>query len=120
MADLPLPLSRTAECDDCGTDLHVCRQCEFYDPRVSKACREPVAEEVNVKDRANFCGYFKAKPGAYKPSDDSQSRTAKSELDALFGIGADQDASTDGVTYSETNAARDKLERLFDDGNKKE
>lgn len=29
--DLLLPLRRTEECAQCGTDLNVCRMCRFYD-----------------------------------------------------------------------------------------
>ena len=57
-SDEPLPLSRRAECSRCGADLHVCRQCEFFDPKVSESCREPIAEPVLDKTKANFCGYF--------------------------------------------------------------
>ena len=32
---------------------------------VAKHCREPIAEEVKDKERANFCDYFKPRPGAY-------------------------------------------------------
>ena len=61
--DVPLPLRRRDECPACGTDLHVCRMCEFYDPSVAKSCREPIAEEVTDKERANFCDYFRGRPG---------------------------------------------------------
>lgn len=111
IADQPLPLSRVAECRDCRADLHVCRMCEFYDTRVAKACREPVAEEVREKERSNFCGYFKAKPGAYKPRDDAVAREARARLDALFGLAsseAERDAtSTDAASRSEAEQAQE-------------
>ena len=34
--------------------------CRFYDTRKAKSCAEPVADEVQDKQRANFCGYFVA------------------------------------------------------------
>ena len=61
--DMPMPLRRRDECPACGADLHVCRMCEFYDTSVAKSCREPVAEEVTDKERAQFCDYFRAQPG---------------------------------------------------------
>lgn len=82
--DQPLPLSRYAECALCHADLHVCRLCEFYDPRVSRQCREPIADEVQDKVRANFCGYFQARPAAYHGGDDAGAR-ARAELERLFG-----------------------------------
>src|ERR1700746_298296 len=67
LAELSLPLRRLEECPKCRAELHVCRMCVDYDPRVAKACREPTAEEVNDKTRANFCDHFKPRPGAYPP-----------------------------------------------------
>lgn len=58
-------LPRKETCPQCGSDLHCCRNCTFYDPAAPKECREPVAEYVRYKDRANHCDYFDPK----KPSD---------------------------------------------------
>ena len=55
---VPMPLSRRAECLACHAELHVCRLCHFYAPRVEGKCREDRAEEVREKERANFCDYF--------------------------------------------------------------
>jgi hypothetical protein len=86
LADLTLPLRRLEECRACGAELHVCRLCDFYDTAVAKSCREPVAEEVRDKTHANFCDYFRPRPGAYAPASDAAAQ-AKAELEALFGGG---------------------------------
>ena len=65
LADLTLPLLRLEECRKCGAELHVCKLCEWYSIAVAKHCREPIAEEVNDKERANFCDYFKPRPDAF-------------------------------------------------------
>lgn len=46
------------ECSRCGEDLHSCEHCDFFDPNAYNNCREPSADVVKVKDRANFCEYF--------------------------------------------------------------
>lgn len=46
------------ECPFCGADLHVCKNCRFFDPQVYNECRENSAEVVREKERANFCDYF--------------------------------------------------------------
>ena len=46
------------ECPHCRADAHVCKNCEFYDPKVYNECRETSAEVVREKDRANRCDYF--------------------------------------------------------------
>ena len=43
-----MPLRRLDECKACRSELHVCRLCVEYDPRIAKHCREPTAEEVRV------------------------------------------------------------------------
>ena len=52
------------ECEFCGADLHSCKSCEFYDPKVYNECRETSADVVREKDRANFCDYYQPKTSA--------------------------------------------------------
>lgn len=83
LADLSLPFSRREECR-CRAELHVCRMCRFYDTRKAKSCAEPVAEEVQDKERANFCGYFVAAGGRFVARTGAEDR-ARNALDELFG-----------------------------------
>jgi hypothetical protein len=106
----PLPLARLAVCPACRADLHVCRLCIFYDPGVADRCREPVAEVVHDKERANFCGYFQPRAGAHAGSGPDPARAAKAQLEALFG------ASPGGETEppsSEAEQTRRRLDDLF-------
>lgn len=91
---LPQPLGRLAECLACRSELHVCRMCEFYDPAVSQACREPMAEEVKDKTRANFCEYFSPRPGPREAAKMPAGEDSRRGLEALFG--GDADAGRDG------------------------
>ena len=49
---------RGETCPFCGADLKVCLNCRFYDEGSYNSCREPQAERVLDKDRANYCEYF--------------------------------------------------------------
>jgi len=112
----PLPLSRHAECRACGADLHVCRLCEYYEPRWRRGCKEDMAEEVVDKERANFCDYFKPAPGAHGPRGDAAGPAARGQLEALFGLGPGESGDT-----AATGSAQEALERLFgpdDEGGK--
>ncbi|MCY4188419.1 MAG: hypothetical protein OXD30_08045 [Bryobacterales bacterium] len=51
-------IERNASCPACGTDLHSCVHCRFFDPGRSNQCSEPQAEWVRDKTSSNFCGYF--------------------------------------------------------------
>ncbi len=52
------------ECEKCKSDVHCCRNCNFYDPKVYNECKEPQAEVIREKDRANVCDYFQPGGGA--------------------------------------------------------
>ena len=84
LASLSLPLLRTEECRACRAELHVCRMCRFYDTGKAKSCSEPVADEVQDKTRANFCGYFESIGGRFTARNSSGDE-AKSALESLFG-----------------------------------
>lgn len=114
LEDIPLPLSRQAQCRRCAAELHVCRMCTSYDPRVAGQCSEDRAEDVTDKERANFCDYFILRPDAYEPRDERKAREARAQLEALFGLGAPgQDRAQGEGPRSKADAARAELERLF-------
>lgn len=84
LSALSLPLRRLDVCKACNSELHVCRMCVEYDTSYAKHCREPIAEEVREKTRANFCDFFKPKAGAFVPRNDGEVARSKAALDALF------------------------------------
>ncbi len=83
LAEFSLPYSRTEYCRACRAELHVCRMCRFYDTSKAKSCSEPVADEVQDKSRANFCGYFQPVGGRYRPRADADDQ-ARAALESLF------------------------------------
>lgn len=106
LAQLSLPIRRQDECRSCRAELHVCKQCKFYDVTVAKQCREPIAEEVRDKDRANYCDYFQPRSNAYSGAAAQQAAAAKAQLEQLFG-------GSDASAVSPAEQARDELEKLF-------
>src|SRR5687768_3568461 len=109
---LSLPLQRLDECKQCHAELHVCKLCEWYSIAVAKHCREPIAEEVKDKERANFCDYFKPQPGAHSNAGTQAAAQAKSALDALFAGGAPA-APSPTPEPSAADRARAELDALF-------
>jgi hypothetical protein len=107
---LSLPLQRLDECKQCGAELHVCKLCEWYSTSVAKHCREPIAEEVKDKERANFCDYFKPRPDAYSNAGQTAAEKAKAELDAVFGR---SQSSGEAPPPSAADRARAELEAMF-------
>ena len=80
---MPLPVGRAEYCRACRAEIHVCRMCRFYDLSKARQCAEPVAEPVQDKARANFCGYFEPVAGRFKPPSPTGD-AARAALDALF------------------------------------
>lgn len=68
-------------CPKCHSDLHVCRNCSFFDEGAHHECRESSAEWVKDKERANRCEYFRSRSS--REGEGSKS-DALSALDALF------------------------------------
>lgn len=71
------------ECPGCGADLHVCRNCAHHDPSAYNECREPQAERVGDRERANRCDYFAPAAGA-ADGGGGEPVEARARLDALF------------------------------------
>lgn len=71
-----------AECDSCGADAHVCKNCDFYDPKVYNECRETSADVVREKERNNYCEYFQVRASEGSGVDKKQDLLSAAE--ALF------------------------------------
>ncbi|MBX3021330.1 MAG: hypothetical protein KF799_06585 [Bdellovibrionales bacterium] len=70
------------ECPKCHEDVHVCKNCQFYDEKAYNECREPSAERVREKDRANHCEYFSPGKGVGSGANTRDAMLAAAE--ALF------------------------------------
>jgi hypothetical protein len=53
-------------CEGCGSYLHCCQNCYFYDPYQHNKCTEPQAEYVSDRNGMNRCEYFKFKTAGGK------------------------------------------------------
>lgn len=71
------------ECMHCHADAHVCLNCQHYDPKAYNECREPSAERVQNKDRANYCDYFAAGRGGAE-AQLTQQQALLAAAEALF------------------------------------
>ena len=59
-------VGRKDECPHCGADLHVCKNCNLYEPALHNQCREP--EAAFIRDRAYS--------GPYSPKKNVQEKNA--------------------------------------------
>ena len=78
-------LSFREECPFCRCDLHVCKQCQFYDEKAYNECRETSAERVLDKEKSNYCEYFQVDvEGLSSQNNLSEADLAKKKLEELF------------------------------------
>lgn len=77
---------RQETCEKCGADWKVCLNCARYDPKVAHQCREPRAEPVAEKDRANYCEWFEFGENTHAGGgNDARAETARGHLRKLLG-----------------------------------
>lgn len=69
------------ECLHCKADLHVCKNCDFYDVKSYNECREPSADVVRDKEKFNFCDFFKP---SQRDGQISEKDKLKAAAEALF------------------------------------
>lgn len=75
---------RNDVCTACGSDVYCCFNCAEYHESASNQCKEPQAEKVSVKDRRNFCDYFRLGTGAGSSASRDRAVKARNKLEALF------------------------------------
>jgi len=105
VSEEPLPLSTYAECRPCRAQLHCCRQCQHYNPRLRVDCDEPRAESHSEREKANFCDWFKLRREFVQPGEKAPSVDYQAKLNTLFGTDA-------GVTETPSNS-HTQLDDLF-------
>jgi len=75
-------IGRKEECPHCRSDMHSCKNCQYYSPGAHNQCTETISEYVPDKERANFCGMYRAQQGEREAPVDLDAARAK--LEALF------------------------------------
>ena len=75
-------IPRSRECPKCYAAVHSCKMCQFYDKSCYNECREPSAERVTDKEKANFCDYFKLASGDAPKEENGESLL--DEANSLF------------------------------------
>ncbi len=75
-----------AVCADCGSDLHTCTNCAYFDSSAPNECRQPVEERIASKSKRNECGLYQARTVQEFASDSEggSPSDARSAFDDLF------------------------------------
>jgi hypothetical protein len=78
-------LALDVTCSSCGTDLHTCSNCIYFDTSRPNECRKPVLQRISSKTKRNSCELFATSTvqefAADQPPKSADPRAA---FDALF------------------------------------
>ena len=73
-------------CESCGSDLHTCTNCGFFNTSARYECSKPIPERIAPKDARNECSFFS--PAVFVErtfeSDAMTPQDARKAFDALF------------------------------------
>lgn len=75
-------IHRSENCTSCFSSIRCCRMCEFYDTKAYNDCREPTADRIVDKEKANFCDFFKLASSSNNIEENT--RSAVDIANALF------------------------------------
>ncbi len=78
------PVYRRSVCPQCGKDLKICLNCEFYSPGSQWDCHETIPEAVRDKERANFCDYFRIAAHNRSTAQKKDPNTHREKFNSLF------------------------------------
>lgn len=80
------------DCLKCGSALHACANCRFFDAKAIEWCREPMArpEKPREPDTFNICSWFVFKDPDEERFIAEKSKSARMALEELFGSPAPQ------------------------------
>ncbi len=73
-----------SRCEGCGSDLHSCAQCAWFDSSERFECGKPIAARVTPKNVRNQCEQFGARVTVERQTGSTRSPTARSAFDDLF------------------------------------
>ena len=102
-----------ARCPTCRADLHVCRQCRHYAPKVRGECDHDRADRVTDKASANYCTYFRPARGAWRKNDEGRDHRARDALTQLFGLAEEAGPPVAEARVKSAENARRELDALF-------
>jgi hypothetical protein len=82
--EIKIPVGRRENCPFCGSDLHCCLNCVFYEMGTYNDCRETQAERVIEKNRSNFCDYFIFRDAETDSREKNPGESVKTKMESLF------------------------------------
>ncbi len=81
---LSAPIAHDTTCVKCGTDLHSCAQCTWFDSASRFECAQPIAARVAPKDARNRCDLFETRTTVERETGSVGPPSTRRAFDDLF------------------------------------
>ncbi|MFB3854834.1 MAG: hypothetical protein ACE148_13540 [Vicinamibacterales bacterium] len=73
-----------SRCSRCGSDLHACAQCTYFDPGRRFECMQPISARVAPKDARNACTFYAPRTTIERQTGSTAPNSARKAFDDLF------------------------------------
>jgi len=77
-------IKRDSSCSKCKADLHICRQCTYFDPAARFECNKPIAARIVNKNARNTCELFAARVVVERQTSSGPPTDARAAFAKLF------------------------------------
>ncbi len=71
-------------CESCGSDVHTCAHCRWFDSAKRFECAQPIPARVTPKDERNDCDLFQVRVTVERETGSRKVSTARDAFDDLF------------------------------------
>jgi hypothetical protein len=82
-AEIPGPYGAVT-CGKCGTDVHACVQCVYFDPGAHFQCMQTIPERIAKKDERNTCTLWEPRKTIERATHSVPTSSARQAFDDLF------------------------------------
>lgn len=80
-------VSADAVCAACGSDLHACTQCAWFDTSARFECRQTVPERIAAKSKRNGCELYAPRlVSEHRHDEPAAADDVRTAFDALFDL----------------------------------
>jgi ubiquitin len=83
-AKVPLSIAVDSSCPKCNTDLHSCRQCNYFDPSARFECNKSITARIVNKQARNSCELFLARTVVERETSSGAPTDARQAFANLF------------------------------------
>ena len=83
-AKAPANITFESSCTNCRSELHTCRQCNYFDPSARFECSKPITTKIVNKNARNTCELFAPRSVVERQTSSGAPTDARAAFAKLF------------------------------------